>query len=102
MDRGSLQLSLFQNDNLLGQSVAISGRLSIPRREAIDLVLYSHGTYRSTVSSLTTMLVVGKIRSTAPDGLTKKIRAANLLNAADPGRIQIIGQGEFYRLLDSG
>ena len=95
-------MSLFQNASLMGQAVAITGRLSIPRREAIALISYSNGDYRTMVSSMTTILVVGAIQSSAPDGLTKKLRKAEQINASDPGHILIVDQNAFYRLLDSG
>lgn len=102
MNQYSLQLSLFQNDYLEGQTIAITGRLSISRREAISLVKYSKGVYRTTVSRLTTVLVVGQICSKAADGYTKKLRSAMQINARDPDHILIIDQDKFYNLLFSG
>ena len=90
-----LQLSLFRNDCLKGERVAITGKLSVTRSEAIAAIRSAGGEYRTVVSRSTTILIVGHIYSSAPDGLTKKLRNALAINEATGDSIRIVDQHMF-------
>lgn len=80
-----------------GQTVAFTGKLaSISRQEAQSLVRRLGGAPAADVTARTTMLVVGTER--AADGKSAKLKRAEEVNAAEPGRILILGEDEFCRL----
>ncbi len=95
-------------ERLAGESVAFSGRLSsMSRKDARSLVTRLGGTVVDDVTARTTMLVVGAAsageRSTpherADDDQDQKIRRAKAINARDPGRVRIVAEEEFCRLV---
>lgn len=86
-----------------GQTVTFTGKLaSIGRQQARAVVRRQGGEVVSDVTSRTTMLVVGTERSA--DSKSAKLKRAEELNAAEPGRIRILSEDEFCQLgeLQSG
>ena len=90
-----------------GQVVVFSGKLaSVGRREARELVDRLGGVAADDVTARTTMLVVGAGGaspcagdSTTPEGARSlKVRKAEQVNAAVPGRVRILPEEEFCRL----
>ena len=80
-----------------GQTVAFTGKLaSIGRQDAQALVRRLGGAAAGEVTSRTTMLVVGTER--AADARSAKLKRAEELNAAEPGRVRILSEDEFCRL----
>lgn len=96
---------------LAGETVVFTGRLwSLGRREAHALVADLGGTADDEVTMRTTMVVAGA--GTYPDGVPdgealvsepgtrrQKLRRAALINAETPGRIRMLGEDEFCRLV---
>ena len=89
--------SVPQESGFAGQTVTFTGMLAaIGRQEAHALVRRLGGEVAGEVTGRTTMLVVGTER--AADGKSAKLKRAEELNAADPGRVRILGEDEFCRL----
>ncbi len=90
-----------------GQVVVFTGKLaSVGRREARALVDRLGGVAADDVTARTTMLVVGAggtsscaSDSTTPEGARSlKVRKAEQVNAASPGRVRILLEEDFCRL----
>ena len=86
-----------QGSGFADQIVTFTGRLgSIGRQEAQALVRRLGGETAGEVTGRTTMLVVGTER--IADGKSAKLKRAEELNAAEPGRVRILSEDEFCRL----
>ena len=86
-----------QGSGFADQIVTFTGRLgSIGRQEAQALVRRLGGETAGEVTGRTTMLVVGTER--VADGKSAKLKRAEELNAAEPGRVRILSEDEFCRL----
>ena len=86
-----------QQRGFAGQTVTFTGKLaSISRQEAQSLVQRLGGEVAGDVTSRTTMLVVGTAQTA--DGKSAKLKRAEQLNAAEPGRIWILSEDEFCGL----
>ena len=86
-----------QRRGFAGQTVAFTGKLgSIRREEALSLVRRLGGAAGGDVTGRTTMLIVGA--EGAAGGKSAKLKRAEELNAAEPGRIRILSEDEFCRL----
>lgn len=89
--------SVPQESAFAGQTVTFTGMLAaIGRQEAQALVRRLGGEVAGEVTSRTTVLVVGTER--AAEGKSAKLKRAEELNAAEPGRIRILSDDEFCRL----
>ena len=90
-----------------GQVVVFTGKLaSVGRREARELVDRLGGIAADDVTARTTMLVVGvsgaspcSADASTPEGARSlKLRKAERVNAAAPGRVRILPEEDFCRL----
>jgi tetratricopeptide (TPR) repeat protein len=94
-------------DRLAGEAVAFSGRLSaMSRKDARSLVAGLGGTVVDDVSARTTMLVIGAGAIGGRHGVgdgddekNQKIRRAKAINAREPGRVKVVSEEEFCRLV---
>ncbi|MGQ0732142.1 MAG: tetratricopeptide repeat protein [Acidobacteriota bacterium] len=98
-------------DPLRGQTVVFTGKLwSLGRKEARTLAEHLGGTTDDEVTQRTSLLVLGQ--ETYPDGVpdiaqveqdtsagTQKLRRAMQLNQDQPGRIGIVSEDAFCRLV---
>jgi tetratricopeptide (TPR) repeat protein len=88
-----------------GQTVVFTGRLSsLGRREARELVEALGGRTADEVTAATTILVVGAegfgpASAGARAESSRKLRRAQAINARSPGRIRILAEEEFCRLV---
>lgn len=80
--------------NLAGKRVAITGRLDMPRADAIQCLRERGGIYASAVSRTTDYLVLGEPRRSAP--ASRKLVNARKLQSAG-GKISIVSPYDFYR-----
>ena len=103
---------LFESLNgLRGQTVVFTGKLwSLGRKEARGIVHHHGGVAGDDVTLKTTLLIVGG--ETYPDGVpdisrlandhsthSQKLRRAAQVNAEQPGRIRIISEDDFCRIV---
>lgn len=86
---------------LCGKSVVFTGSLSISREDAMQMAVDAGAILKTTVSSKTGYLVVGKqdITIVGMDGMSSKEEKAHELNNSGKARIQIIDEQEFLQLI---
>lgn len=93
-----------QNNNskpLLGKKIVFTGELSIPRSEAMQMAVDAGATLRSSVSSKTDILVVGKqdLSVVGSDGTSTKQEKALEINTSGKGSIKIVDEAEFISMV---
>ena len=86
---------------LTGKSIVFTGELTISRREAMQMAVNAGAVIKSSVSSKTDYLVVGKqdIALVGEDGLSTKEEKAYALNESGKGHVQFLNESEFLELL---
>ncbi len=86
---------------LYGKSIVFTGELSISRTEAAQLAVNAGAILKSSVSRKTDYLVVGAqdITLVGADGLSSKEERAYALNSQGKANIHIIGEREYFDLL---
>lgn len=96
-----IQFSLFDSDltppKVADKRVAITGKLGIQRKEAVEMLHKAGGIYASSVTRTTDFLVVGSFAGNRKT--TRKLSSARQLLGQT--KIQIITPGDFIRALDS-
>ncbi len=88
---------------LLGQVVAITGALSLPRQDVADLIAHAGGDVGSSVTRHTTMLVVGDqdvSKLAGKDRSAKHLKAEHLMAGGQP--IRIVQETDLQALIQSG
>lgn len=90
---------LYPNTDFLGLHFAITGILPFPRSHLIDVILANGGVYDSSVTLHTDYLILGVLRlsSAIPDGISRKLRRAEQLQARGK-QIQIVQFEDFLNL----
>lgn len=90
-----------ENHPLYGKIIVFTGELSISRREAAQAAVNVGANIKSSISSKTSYLVVGRQDPTivGPDGMSGKEEKAHELNALGKASIEIISEREFMLLL---
>lgn len=86
---------------LFGKKVVFTGELSISRNDAMQLAVNAGALLRTSVSSKTDFLVVGKqdLSVVGADGMSGKEEKAHEVNASGKGCVRIIDEAEFMTLL---
>lgn len=86
---------------LFGKKIVFTGDLSISRSEAAQMAVDCGALVRTSISSKTNYLVVGRqdIAIVGEDGMSDKEEKAHELNALGKASIEIIGEPEFMLLL---
>ena len=86
---------------LLGKKIVFTGELSIPRSEAMQIAVDAGATLRSSVSSKTDILVVGKqdLSVVGSDGTSTKQEKALEINTSGKGSIKIVDEAEFISMV---
>lgn len=86
---------------LCGKSIVFTGTLSIPREEAMQLAVDAGAVLKTSVSSKTGYLVVGKqdVTIVGMDGISSKEATARKLNDEGKAKIQILSEEEFLSLV---
>lgn len=86
---------------LSGKLIVFTGELSIGRRDAMQMAVNAGAVLKSSVSSKTDYLVVGKqdIDLVGEDGLSTKEEKAYALNESGKGHVQFLNEAEFLELL---
>ncbi|MGF1550314.1 MAG: exonuclease domain-containing protein [Sphingomonadaceae bacterium] len=87
---------------LVGESIAFTGALQMPRREAADLAHEAGAAVESGVTKRTTMLVVGDQdieKLVGHDKSSKHRKAEKLIATGQP--IRIVGEADFLSLVGS-
>lgn len=88
---------------LLGQKIVFTGELSIARKDAMQLAVDAGALLRTSVSSKTDILVVGKqdLSVVGADGMSTKHEKAQEINASGKGSIKIVNEAEFMLMISS-
>lgn len=90
------------NYDLLNKTVAITGALSVPRKDVISILTQDfHAVYVSAVSKKTDYLIEGEQRNINGDVfISRKQQKAHALHNAGQKNPIIITQEEFWNLFD--
>ena len=93
---------------LLGKKIVFTGELSMTRNDAMQMAVDAGALLRTSVSSKTDILVVGKqdISAVGADGMSTKQEKAKEINASGKGNVKIVDESEFIAMVsvvpDSG
>ena len=87
---------------LCGKNLVFTGELSISRKEAMQLAVNVGAVIKSSVSSKTDYLIVGKqdLALVGEDGMSGKEEKAHALNEAGKANIRIVSEADFWQLID--
>lgn len=90
-----------QDHPLCGKTVVFTGELSIPREEAMQMVVNAGATVKTAVSKKTNYLVVGTQDKTlvGDDGMSTKEEKAYAINESGKARIEILKEEDFFTLV---
>lgn len=93
-----------RNDKYLplrGKKIVFTGELSIARNDAMQMAVDAGALLRTSVSSKTDILVVGKqdMSVVGADGMSTKQEKAQEINTSGKGSIKIIGESEFIAMV---
>lgn len=85
---------------LFGKSIVFTGELTISRAEAMQLAVNAGAVVKTSVSSKTNYLVVGRqdISLVGEDGMSTKEEKAYAINEQGKAHVEIIGEEEFIKL----
>lgn len=91
------------NSPFCGKNVVLTGELSISRNDAMQKIVNAGGTLKSSVSRYTDYLIVGKqnVNIVGVDGMSCKEERAQELNESGKAQIKVIGEAEFWELLEN-
>ena len=93
-----------RNDKSLplhGKRIVFTGELSIARNNAMQMAVDAGALLRTSVSSKTDILVVGKqdVSVVGTDGMSTKQEKAQEINASGKGSIKIVDEAEFISMI---